>query len=132
MKRHTILCRRCGDRFGLVSGVSSRPGSGAKPPLGFFVTSTMHSGNLGGLAGADGGVPALGCRRGGGRPYLACLFKHPWHRTQATVNARDRIGSGPWNNANGVMVAGSVADFTRRHSARQQSHQSGHGGDGKW
>ena len=82
-----------------------------QPPLGFFVTSTMHSGNLGGLAGADAECQRLAAAAGaGGRTWRAYLSTQG-SQTAAAVNARDRIGNGPWHNANGVMVAGSLADL---------------------
>ncbi len=81
------------------------------PPLGFFVTSTMHSGNLGGLAGADAECQRLGSAVGaGGRSWRAYLSTHGTP-TQPAVNARDRIGNGPWYNANGVLIAASLADL---------------------
>ncbi len=82
-----------------------------KPPLGFFVTSTMHSGNLGGLAGADSECQRLAAAVGAGdRNWRAYLSTHGL-RSEPAVNARDRIGNGPWYNANGVMIAGSLADL---------------------
>ncbi len=72
--------------------------------LSFFITSA-GSGNgadLGGLEGADRQCAALAASVGAGekewRAYLST----------SEVDARDRIGSGPWFNANGVMVAESV------------------------
>lgn len=84
---------------------------GPQPPLGFFVTSTTHSGNLGGLAGADAECQRLAAAAGAGsRTWRAYLSTHGT-QSQPAVNARDRMGDGPWYNANGVMVAGSVADL---------------------
>ena len=84
----------------------------------FFVTSVGpgKGGDLGGLAGADGHCRSLALAAGAGdRPWRAYLS------TQAStlagtdfVNARDRIGSGPWQNAKGVVIARSVDDL---HSA---------------
>jgi hypothetical protein len=77
-------------------------------PMTFFVTSTDQSGNLGGLAGADAICQKLAADAGAGnktwRAYLS---------TQGAdaVNARDRIGKGPWHNAKGVQVAANVADL---------------------
>jgi hypothetical protein len=86
-------------------------GQAPQPPLGFFVTSTSHSGNLGGLAGADAECQRLGAAAGAsGRTWRAYLSTQG-SQTMPAVNARDRIGSGPWYNANGVMIAGSVADL---------------------
>ena len=79
-------------------------------PMGFFITSVGlgNGGNLGGLAGADAHCQSLAATVGAGnRTWRAYLS------TQATadataVNARDRIGSGPWANANGLIMATSV------------------------
>ena len=77
----------------------------------FFVTSETHSGNLGGLAGADAICQRLAAGAGAGkRTWRAYLSTHG-SRTGAPVNARDRIGDGPWHNAKGVMIAASVADL---------------------
>ena len=86
-------------------------GQGAKPPMGFFVTSTTHSGNLGGLAGADAECQRLAAAAGAGsRTWRAYLSTQGTQSTPA-VNARDRIGNGPWYNAEGTMIAGSLADL---------------------
>jgi hypothetical protein len=93
----------------------------AQPPLGFFVTSTMHNGNLGGLAGADAECQSLAAAVGAGnRTWRAYLSTHSTP-TEPAVNARDRIGNGPWFNADGVMIAGNLADLhgdVRRNSDR--------------
>lgn len=80
-------------------------------PMTFFVTSKPigDGGNLGGLTGADVHCQALAENVGaGGRTWQAYLS------TQArpgvpSVNARDRIGAGPWHNFEGVMIARDVA-----------------------
>ena len=82
-----------------------------QPPLGFFVTSATHSGNLGGLAGADAECQRLATAAdAGGRTWRAYLSTRG-SQTMPATNARDRIGEGPWYNANAVMVAGSLADL---------------------
>jgi hypothetical protein len=82
-----------------------------QPPLGFFVTSTMHNGNLGGLAGADAECQQLAAAvDAGNRTWRAYLSTHS-SPTQPAVNARDRIGKGPWHNANGIMIASNIADL---------------------
>ena len=84
-----------------TQGVTPPPGSNPTPAkMTFFVTSVGISkgGNLGGLAGADAHCQALATAVGAGG--------HTWHAylsTQArpgqpAVNARDRIGTGPWFN----------------------------------
>lgn len=94
-----------------VLAAQAQPQNQPKPPLGFFVTSEKHSGNLGGLAGADAICQRLAAAVGAGnRTWRAYLSTHGTQSTPA-VNARDRIGNGPWYNANGVMIAGSLADL---------------------
>jgi hypothetical protein len=81
--------------------------------MSFFVTSvgSGKGADLGGLAGADKHCAELAKAAGAG--------KKTWHAYlstsgQKTVNARDRIGKGPWVNAKGVTIAKSVDDL---HSA---------------
>jgi len=81
-------------------------------PMSFFVTSsTPGGGNLGGLAGADKICQDLAAAAGaGGKTWHAYLSTQPANGVQG-VNARGRIGAGPWYNAKGVMIAGGVADL---------------------
>lgn len=75
--------------------------------MSFFVTSagSGEGGNLGGLVGADARCLALAAVAGAGnktwRAYLST-------QGPGSVNARDRIGAGPWYNANGEMIAENV------------------------
>ncbi|MDP1932557.1 MAG: hypothetical protein Q8L60_13975 [Gammaproteobacteria bacterium] len=78
--------------------------------MSFFITSvgSGDGANLGGLAGADAHCAALATAVGaGGKTWRAYLS------TQGAggVNARDRIGTGPWYNARGVMIAQNVAQL---------------------
>ena len=80
-------------------------------PMTFFVTSEPigDGGNLGGLAGADAQCRQLAEAVGaGGRTWRAYLSTQA-RSGQPAVNARDRIGTGPWHNFDGVMIASSVA-----------------------
>jgi hypothetical protein len=82
-------------------------------PMGFFVTSVGKGdgANLGGLAGADAHCQALAQAAGAGaRTWRAYLSAAPGPG-QPPVNARDRIGSGPWYNARGALIAWNVADL---------------------
>jgi hypothetical protein len=80
--------------------------------MGFFVTSTGldHGGQIGGLAGADRYCQDLAKAAGAGdrmwRAYLSTSFQG-----KPAVNAGDRIGSGPWYNAKGVLVARGPVDL---------------------
>ena len=84
----------------------------------FFVTSkgTGKGADLGGLDGADAHCQALARAAGAGdrtwRAYLST--QAPALNDPKVVNARDRIGTGPWQNAKGVVIARSVDDL---HSA---------------
>jgi hypothetical protein len=85
--------------------------------MGFFVTSTTSvTGNLGGLAGADATCQQLAASVGHGlrtwRAYLS-VERDPANGNQPT-HARDRIGTGPWVNANGVTVANGVTELHSR------------------
>jgi hypothetical protein len=101
----------------LGSGLAAAQDRGGKkgppPQMGFFVTSegSGKGGDLGGLAGAD----AL-CQRLAGASGQAGASNKTWHAYLSTqgpgaVNARDRIGSGPWYNAKGQQIAASVAEL---------------------
>lgn len=79
----------------------------------FFVTSTNpgKGADFGGLAGADRHCQTLADAAGAkGREWRAYLSASAAGGTPA-VNARDRIGAGPWQNAKGAVVAKSVADL---------------------
>jgi hypothetical protein len=92
----------------------SSPSAPTAQPLSFFVTSqTSFTGNLGGLAGADATCQRLADSVGAGnrfwRAYLSAE-RDPSNNNQP-VNARDRIGVGPWHNAAGALVANNVAEL---------------------
>jgi hypothetical protein len=89
------------------------PAGAPAHPMSFFVTSTTPtgSGNLGGLAGADKICQDLAAAAGAGNRTW-----HAYLSTQTTnqgpgVNARGRIGPGPWYNAKGTMIAANVGDL---------------------
>jgi hypothetical protein len=76
----------------------------------FFVTSANpgKGADLGGLAGADGYCQQLaGAVGAGGKTWRAYLST----QGASAVNAKDRIGKGPWQNAKGAVVAKDVADL---------------------
>jgi hypothetical protein len=87
------------------------------PPMSFFVTSvgTGKGGDLGGLAGADAHCQRLAAAAGaGGKVWRAYLSVPPTFASGSNpavpaIHARDRIGSGPWFNAKGELIARSVA-----------------------
>jgi hypothetical protein len=96
------------------------PDPGPRHPVGnfsFFITSVGpgNGGNLGALAGADRHCQELASAVDAGhktwRAYLSTSFDG-----EPVLHAGDRIGSGPWYNAKGIMVARGVADLHGSHS----------------
>ena len=91
--------------------VAAQHGMPGGHPMTFFVTSDPigNGGNLGGLEGADAHCERLaaivGAENFTWRAYLSTQARPG----RPAVNARDRIGEGPWHNFNGVMIASSVA-----------------------
>ena len=81
--------------------------------LSFFITSTSpgKGADLGGLAGADAHCAALAKAAGAGNRVWRAYLSTAAADGKPGVNAKDRIGSGPWFNAKGVQVAASVADL---------------------
>jgi hypothetical protein len=86
-----------------------------------FFVSSVGSGkgaDFGGLAGADRHCQTLAAAAGAGsrtwRAYLSASGAQP-------VNARDRIGSGPWKNAQGVVVANNVAELHGTNNLTKQT-----------
>jgi hypothetical protein len=117
-----LLLAACADGM-MSSGSSSAMSSGSSSGMTFFVSSrgSGRGGDLGGLAGADQLCTTLASAAGAGN--------HTWHAylsTQAgsggpVVNARDRIGSGPWRNAKGVVVANNVTELHGNNNLSKQT-----------
>ena len=109
MKRMTVL----GGLGVLAVGVGVALAQAPASNMSFFVTSTNpgKGGDLGGLAGADAHCQSLAQAVGaGGKTWRAYL-------STSTVDAKDRIGNGPWYNAKGELIAQNVADL---HSANNK------------
>ncbi|MBI3062521.1 MAG: lectin, partial [Deltaproteobacteria bacterium] len=86
--------------------------------MSFFVTreGAGNGANLGGLDGADRYCQKLAAAAGAGsRTWRAYLSASAMDGKPA-VNARDRIGAGPWHNAKGVKIADNVADLHSDHN----------------
>jgi hypothetical protein len=95
----------------------------AKNDMSFFVSSKNggNGANLGGLDGADRLCQSLASAAGAGsRTWRAYLSTSAAGGSPA-VNARDRIGRGPWRNANGVVIAN---DVTQLHAANNITKQT--------
>ena len=87
----------------------------APAPMSFFITSVGKGdgANLGGLAGADAHCNTLaqasGAQLAAGRAWRAYLSATDTNGKP--IHARDRIGTGPWHNAKGALIAANVADL---------------------
>ena len=109
-----IISHAC---FGLAAAslavLAAQPARAQSADMSFFVASTGigNGGNLGGLAGADNYCQTLAQAAGAGAKTW-----HAYLSTQAAdgapaVNARDRIGKGPWQNSKGVVIAKDVTEL---------------------
>jgi hypothetical protein len=99
--------------LGAGTALAQAPPATPPPPMSFFVTSvgSGKGADLGGLAGADAQCQKLAAAVGaGGKTWHAYLSTSAANGKPA-VNARDRIGTGPWFNAKGQRVAKDVADL---------------------
>lgn len=97
----------------LALALLAAPTSAQSPDASFFLTSTGpgNGADLGGLTGADAHCARLA--------EAAAITGKTWRAYLSTtgegsVNARDRIGAGPWSNVRGVVIA---RDVTNLHSA---------------
>jgi len=94
--------------------LAQQPAQQAPPqPLSFFITSagSGHGANLGGLAGADRICQTLAAAVGSGNKTWHAYLSTNAANGQPAVNARDRIGNGPWYNAKGEKIANNLADL---------------------
>ena len=99
---------------------ASTPAQAQQSSMSFFVTSVGpgKGADLGGLEGADRHCQSLAQAVGaGGKTWRAYLS------TQGTgaVNARDRIGKGPWQNAKGIVIANNVAELHGANNLNKQT-----------
>lgn len=105
--------------LGTSAQAQTAPGGGGAA-MTFFVTSvgSGKGADLGGLAGADQHCQTLAAAAGAGaRQWRAYLST----QGQGAVNARDRIGRGPWQNAKGVVVAKDVAELHGQNNITKQT-----------
>ena len=99
--------------------VSGQEGEPVAEDMSFFLTSVGRGfgGNLGGLAGADAHCRQLAAAAGrGDRTWRAYLSAPATARTPI-VHARERIGTGPWKNARGALIASTVEELHSNEDA---------------
>jgi hypothetical protein len=124
-----MVSRACfGVAAAAVAVLAAQPAQAQSAEMTFFVTSVGigNGGNLGGLAGADNHCQTLAQAAGAGRTVSGVKVWRAYLSTQAAdgksaVNARDRIGKGPWQNAKGVVIAKDVAEL---HGANNLTKQT--------
>jgi hypothetical protein len=98
----------------------SFPALAQQPGMSFFISSTGSGkgADFGGLAGADKHCQSLAAAAGAGkrtwRAYLSTSGAKP-------VNARDRIGKGPWRNAKGEVIAKNVKELHANPNINKQT-----------
>ncbi|MEX8518307.1 MAG: lectin [Leptothrix sp. (in: b-proteobacteria)] len=90
---------------------AARPAAPPPPPFSFFITSegAGKGADLGGLAGADAHCAKLAAAAGSPRKTWHAYLSTQAADGQPAVNARDRIGNGPWFNTRGAVVARDLA-----------------------
>lgn len=104
----------------LLSLGGSVGGQAQQAQVSFFVTSvgSGKGGDLGGLAGADQHCQMLAQKAGSsGKTWHAYLST----QGAGAVNARDRIGPGPWQNAKGTVIAKDLAELHGQNNISKQT-----------
>jgi hypothetical protein len=118
-------------RFGIRTAVSaavltlglSAAALAQQSAMTFFVTSTGSGkgADFGGLAGADAHCQKLAAAVGAGKHTWRAYLSTSATPSSAAVNARDRIGAGPWQNTKGVVVASNVAELHGNNNLNKQT-----------
>jgi len=112
MKRTALIAAAVA--FALAGAAQAQEKKAAsKGEMTFFVTSVGkgNGADLGGLEGADAHCNALAKAAGSKRTNWKAYLSTSLPGGEAGVNARERIGKGPWRNAKGVVVAKSLSDL---------------------
>ncbi len=109
------------------------PAAPAAPPapMSFFITSagSGDGANLGGLAGADKICQTLGAAAGQGNRTWRAYLSQAAAGNLPPVNARSRIGTGPWYNAKGQLIAANIEDLhADRNNIRKPTAMNEKGG----
>lgn len=107
----TVIMATCGAMLALAQQPQAPAAQPAKAPMTFFVTSVGlgNGANLGGLARADAHCQKLASAAGAGDKTWHAYLSASAADGKPAVNARDRIGKGPWHNAKGTMIARDLA-----------------------
>src|SRR5215813_2998223 len=113
MNRKIVIASIAVALMGSAAALVAQAADAPAHPMSFFITSTTPtgSGNLGGLAGADKICQDLAASAGAGNKTWHAYLSTQARPGVAQVNARGRIGTGPWFNQKGQMIAANVADL---------------------
>ena len=115
--------------MGLASSVYAAKGDSASK-MGFFVSSvgSGKGADLGGLAGADKLCQSLADAAGAGKRTWRAYLSTNASGSEKTVDARDRIGKGPWYNAQGVLIAKNLDQLYTNPNLTKQTALTEKGG----
>ena len=107
----------------LVALSAPQPAHAQNANATFFVTShgIGNGGNLGGLAGADNWCQELAQAAGSGSKTWHAYLSTQEADGKPAVNAKDRIGKGPWQNTKGEVIAKDVADLHGSNNLTKQT-----------
>jgi hypothetical protein len=119
-----IVPRIClGLAAAMLTAVAAQPAGAQTADMSFFVTSVGigNGGNLGGLAGADNHCQTLAQAAGAGAKTWHAYLSTQAVNGKPAINARDRIGNGPWQNAKGVVIAKNVTELHGTNNLTKQT-----------
>ena len=107
----------------LALGVAGCASYWQQQGMSFFISSvgTGKGADFGGLQGADQHCQALASAAGAGHRTWRAYLSNTVSPGSPTVHARDRIGSGPWQNAKGVMIARNLAELHGNNNLNKQT-----------
>src|SRR5258708_5412836 len=116
IKRRHDLCTAILFLSGVPLAIAQQPAApqrAPQQPMTFFVTSEASGkgADLGGLAGADQRCQMLAAAVGAGDRTWHAYLSTQATGAQPAVNARDRIGTGPWYNSQGARIAKDLGDL---------------------
>lgn len=103
---------------GLSTGAQAQQSS-----MTFFITSvgSGKGADFGGLAGADKHCQSLAAAAGAGKRTWRAYLSTSASAGSPAVNARDRIGKGPWQNAKGVVIARNVEELHGQNNLNKET-----------
>jgi hypothetical protein len=109
--------------LGLLAALGMAAAEAQQAGMTFFVTSagSGKGADFGGLAGADKHCQSLATAAGAGNRTWRAYLSASAASGSAGVNARDRIGNGPWQNAKGVVIARNPAELHGPNNLTKQT-----------